>query len=228
MARSTKVTIARKVANAATPQANTVAFSTETALTIVSGLGGIASDIGAAKALFEQARGKQLPFLVLALQGVQPITSEIWERSREAAFAQYQADGVAAGRFKLDAKGISPSARSGFAAIKVCAMALTHGLEPKPGQNLQDFTSDARKRCVTLGLIEGPTQRQQDLAAERAAAAKNPAAPEEASAEKQRAAALALITNNDLALAAKLALCAGEHREAFEAWFAGYLKAINA
>lgn len=180
---------------------------------IVAGMSGQIDAVAAAKALLDETAGRALPFLIMHLQEAPKVTEADWASTWAApALAGY----MASGRYKLDAKGVSLSARSAVSALKVCVIALTNGITPGAGDSLFSFTTEARKECAKRGLIAGQGGHA-NSGNKKAAERKSPQA--EASKATSAQAAAFVLADKDLAFATKLELAAGDYREEFEAWF---------
>lgn len=177
---------------------------------LADGMNGQLAEVAEIKAALDAANGRLLPFLILALTGVSKVTEEDWSKDWAApSMASY----TASGRYKVDDRGVSLSARSAVSALKVCVIALTHGYEPKAGESLFTFTGFARETLKAKGLLKA------DKSGAKKTAQRASTVGKVATAEKMAHVAAFALAGKDQAFADKLALVAGDYREEFELWF---------
>lgn len=179
---------------------------------VATGLCSLIGEAAIAAKTLEDTKGRQLPFLMASLQGAPKVTAKDWaDHWAKPTYDAY----MASGRYAIDAKGVSLAARSAVSALKVCVIALTHGIEPGAGDSLFSFTKEARAECARKGLIEGVAKAGSGN--KKASARKSPAQAAKA-AQTVEAHALAFALN-DKALAGKLMACVSDYRVEFETWF---------
>jgi hypothetical protein len=162
--------------------------------------------IDAANASLVAAKLTLLDGIKSALKGVPAVDDDDWAKG----WAQPVYDALkASGRYTVDDKGVSLSARVAASTLKVAVIALTNEYEPEDKDtSLKSFVSRVRPELAKEGLIEAPTAGAKKKDGERKSTAK----------EDARNAALALVCGRDKHRAKLLGVILMDYLEELDDW----------
>jgi hypothetical protein len=173
---------------------------------VVSAFLASSQSIDAANASLVSAKASLLSSLQSALKGADPVDDDVWAKDWAEPVGKAL---IASGRYTVDDKGQSLSARSAASTLKVAVIAITNEFEIEPGDtSLKSFVQRVRPLLADDDLIPAPTAGAKKKDGERKSNTREAALD----------AACFLAAGKDRQRAKMLKLIMGSHAEAFDDW----------